>query len=96
VAPSDEYVNYKLLLLLMDNFSPFRSLSNIYAISSGMSCGATSVNLVVLISSFFISVVDRICRSGAIDLICIDSVSALTPRAEIEVSPPPHTFFVLI
>ncbi|KAI3961932.1 hypothetical protein MKW92_044325 [Papaver armeniacum] len=27
---------------------------------------------------------DRMCRSGAIDLICIDSVSALTPRAEIE------------
>lgn len=26
------------------------------------------------------------CRSGAIDLICVDSVSALTPRAEIEVS----------
>jgi len=25
------------------------------------------------------------CRSGAVDLICIDSVSALTPRAEIEV-----------
>ncbi|KAJ8532456.1 hypothetical protein K7X08_012379 [Anisodus acutangulus] len=24
------------------------------------------------------------CRSGAVDLICIDSVSALTPRAEIE------------
>ncbi|KAF6150657.1 hypothetical protein GIB67_022269 [Kingdonia uniflora] len=24
------------------------------------------------------------CRSGAIDLICVDSVSALTPRAEIE------------
>ncbi|KAL8485435.1 hypothetical protein ACS0TY_027654 [Phlomoides rotata] len=28
-------------------------------------------------------VVDRMCRSGAVDLICIDSVSALTPRAEI-------------
>ncbi|XP_078433434.1 recA DNA recombination family protein isoform X2 [Wolffia australiana] len=27
---------------------------------------------------------DRMCRSGAVDLICIDSVSALTPRAEIE------------
>lgn len=27
---------------------------------------------------------DRLCRSGAVDLICIDSVSALTPRAEIE------------
>ncbi|KAF8413473.1 hypothetical protein HHK36_001460 [Tetracentron sinense] len=27
---------------------------------------------------------DRMCRSGAIDLICVDSVSALTPRAEIE------------
>ena len=26
------------------------------------------------------------CRSGAVDLICIDSVSALTPRAEIEVT----------
>jgi len=26
------------------------------------------------------------CRSGAIDLICVDSVSALTPRAEIEVN----------
>lgn len=31
------------------------------------------------------SVADRMCRSGAVDLICIDSVSALTPRAEIEV-----------
>ncbi|ONM07077.1 protein recA isoform X1 [Zea mays] len=31
-----------------------------------------------------ILVADRMCRSGAIDLICIDSVSALTPRAEIE------------
>nr|XP_011469340.1 PREDICTED: DNA repair protein recA homolog 1, chloroplastic isoform X2 [Fragaria vesca subsp. vesca] len=27
---------------------------------------------------------NRMCRSGAIDLICVDSVSALTPRAEIE------------
>ncbi|CAM6091138.1 unnamed protein product [Calypogeia fissa] len=27
---------------------------------------------------------DRMCRSGAVDVICIDSVSALTPRAEIE------------
>lgn len=27
---------------------------------------------------------DRLCRSGAVDIICIDSVSALTPRAEIE------------
>lgn len=35
---------------------------------------------------FSISVADRMCRSGAIDLICVDSVSALTPRAEIEVS----------
>lgn len=35
---------------------------------------------------FVISVADRMCRSGAIDLICVDSVSALTPRAEIEVS----------
>lgn len=33
-----------------------------------------------------VSVADRMCRSGAIDLICVDSVSALTPRAEIEVS----------
>lgn len=33
----------------------------------------------------FVAVADRMCRSGAIDLICIDSVSALTPRAEIEV-----------
>ena len=32
------------------------------------------------------SVADRMCRSGAVDLICVDSVSALTPRAEIEVS----------
>lgn len=31
------------------------------------------------------TVADRMCRSGAVDLICIDSVSALTPRAEIEV-----------
>ncbi|MBA0822755.1 hypothetical protein Goarm_019536, partial [Gossypium armourianum] len=29
-------------------------------------------------------VADRMCRSGAVDLICVDSVSALTPRAEIE------------
>jgi RecA/RadA recombinase len=34
---------------------------------------------------FVIAVADRMCRSGAIDLICVDSVSALTPRAEIEV-----------
>ncbi|CAJ2656990.1 unnamed protein product [Trifolium pratense] len=27
---------------------------------------------------------NRMCRSGAIDLICVDSVSALTPRAEVE------------
>ncbi|XP_028061978.1 protein DEFECTIVE IN MERISTEM SILENCING 3-like isoform X4 [Camellia sinensis] len=27
---------------------------------------------------------DRMCRSGAVDLICVDAVSALTPRAEIE------------
>jgi len=33
----------------------------------------------------FLAVADRMCRSGAVDLICIDSVSALTPRAEIEV-----------
>lgn len=32
-----------------------------------------------------LSVADRMCRSGAVDLICVDSVSALTPRAEIEV-----------
>ncbi|KAJ0963247.1 hypothetical protein J5N97_028369 [Dioscorea zingiberensis] len=31
-----------------------------------------------------LEVADRMCRSGAIDLICVDSVSALTPRAEIE------------
>ncbi|KAF8775123.1 hypothetical protein HU200_004942 [Digitaria exilis] len=31
-----------------------------------------------------LEIADRMCRSGAIDLICIDSVSALTPRAEIE------------
>ncbi|GFP89639.1 DNA repair protein reca homolog 1 chloroplastic [Phtheirospermum japonicum] len=31
-----------------------------------------------------LEIADRICRSGAVDLICIDSVSALTPRAEIE------------
>lgn len=29
-------------------------------------------------------IADRMCRSGAIDLICVDSVFALTPRAEIE------------
>ncbi|KAL8509348.1 hypothetical protein ACS0TY_016524 [Phlomoides rotata] len=28
-------------------------------------------------------VVYRMCRSGAVDLICIDSVSTLTPRAKI-------------
>lgn len=33
------------------------------------------------------------CRSGAIDLICVDSVSALTPRAEIEVT---FFFFLVI
>ncbi|KAL3820944.1 hypothetical protein ACJIZ3_006849 [Penstemon smallii] len=31
-----------------------------------------------------LEIADRLCRSGAVDLICIDSVSALTPRAEIE------------
>ncbi|KAL8487172.1 hypothetical protein ACS0TY_023731 [Phlomoides rotata] len=31
-----------------------------------------------------LEIADRICRSGAVDLICIDSVSALTPPAEIE------------
>ncbi|KAG0467097.1 hypothetical protein HPP92_018677 [Vanilla planifolia] len=31
-----------------------------------------------------LEIADRMCRSGAIDLICVDSVSALTPRAEIE------------
>ena len=34
---------------------------------------------------YHLSVADRMCRSGAVDLICVDSVSALTPRAEIEV-----------
>jgi hypothetical protein len=34
--------------MLMDNFSPFRRLSNISVISSGMSCGASFVNSVVL------------------------------------------------
>lgn len=34
---------------------------------------------------FGLSAADRMCRSGAVDIICIDSVSALTPRAEIEV-----------
>ena len=42
------------------------------------------------------SVADRMCRSGAIDLICIDSVSALTPRAEIEVSLPPSPMFLCL
>eukprot|EP00252_Welwitschia_mirabilis_P003037 TRINITY_DN13090_c0_g1_i1.p1 TRINITY_DN13090_c0_g1~~TRINITY_DN13090_c0_g1_i1.p1 ORF type:complete len:409 (-),score=66.83 TRINITY_DN13090_c0_g1_i1:715-1941(-) len=27
---------------------------------------------------------DRMCRSGAVDLICVDSVAALAPRAEVE------------
>lgn len=31
-----------------------------------------------------LEIADRMCRSGAIDLICVDSVSALTPRAEVE------------
>ncbi|CAH1421250.1 unnamed protein product [Lactuca virosa] len=31
-----------------------------------------------------LEIADRMCRSAAVDLICIDSVSALTPRAEIE------------
>ncbi|CAI0440714.1 unnamed protein product, partial [Linum tenue] len=31
-----------------------------------------------------LEIADRMCRSGAVDLICVDSVSALTPRAEIE------------
>ena len=47
-------------------------------------------NFAILISSTnkamkLFSVADRMCRSCAIDLICVDSVSALTPRAEIEV-----------
>lgn len=52
----------------------------------------------LLMYSYSISVADRMCRSGAVDLICIDSVSALTPRAEIEVSlsPPPHSSFSLV
>ncbi|CAN4102525.1 unnamed protein product [Withania somnifera] len=31
-----------------------------------------------------LEIADRMCRSGAVNLICIDSVSALTPRAEID------------
>ncbi|OAY71809.1 DNA repair protein recA, chloroplastic [Ananas comosus] len=31
-----------------------------------------------------LEIADRMCRSGAIDVICVDSVSALTPRAEVE------------
>ncbi|KAK2971968.1 hypothetical protein RJ640_004988 [Escallonia rubra] len=31
-----------------------------------------------------LEIADRMCRSTAVDLICVDSVSALTPRAEIE------------
>ncbi|KAJ1690015.1 hypothetical protein LUZ63_014170 [Rhynchospora breviuscula] len=31
-----------------------------------------------------LEIADRMCRSGAVDLICVDSVSALTPRAEVE------------
>ncbi|KAI4388017.1 hypothetical protein MLD38_000394 [Melastoma candidum] len=31
-----------------------------------------------------LEIADRMCRSGAVDLICVDSVSALTLRAEIE------------
>lgn len=52
----------------------------------------------LLIYSYSISVADRMCRSGAIDLICIDSVSALTPRAEIEVSfpLPSHSFSLVL
>ncbi|KAL9262136.1 DNA repair protein recA homolog 1, chloroplastic-like protein [Drosera capensis] len=50
--------------------------------------GSTST-LVLLITSYripsFCLIADRMCRSGAIDLICINSVSALTPRAEIEI-----------
>ena len=38
-----------------------------------------------LLTTFSLSAADRMCRSGAVDIICIDSVSALTPRAEIEV-----------
>ncbi|KAI8009047.1 Protein DEFECTIVE IN MERISTEM SILENCING 3 [Camellia lanceoleosa] len=38
------------------------------------------------IKLFVASVADHMCRSGAVDLICVDSVSALTPQAEIEVS----------
>ncbi|CAL5358685.1 unnamed protein product [Camellia sinensis] len=36
------------------------------------------------IKLFVASVADRMCRFGAVDLICVDAVSALTPRAEIE------------
>ncbi|KAL8126583.1 hypothetical protein AgCh_013738 [Apium graveolens] len=33
----------------------------------------------------FLVFADHMCRSGALELICIDSVSALTPQAEIEI-----------
>ncbi|GMH07832.1 hypothetical protein Nepgr_009672 [Nepenthes gracilis] len=31
-----------------------------------------------------LEIADRLCRYGSIDLICADSISALTPHAEIE------------
>ncbi|KAL3503670.1 hypothetical protein ACH5RR_038119 [Cinchona calisaya] len=39
-----------------------------------------------LIEFCVVAIVDRMCRSGAVVLICIDSISALTPRAKIEVA----------
>jgi len=43
---------------------------------------ACETNMLLLLLT---TAADRMCRSGAVDLICVDSVSALTPRAEIEV-----------
>lgn len=58
--------------------------SNLYSLNAAFVWCILLFTLLVK-SMLPLSVADRMCRSGAIDLICIDSVSALTPRAEIEV-----------
>lgn len=64
------------VLLFANNFELVVAQSRIYNL--------LSVDYSLLIS-LPLSAADRMCRSGAVDIIVIDSVSALTPRAEIEV-----------
>lgn len=77
------------MALESNNFSLFTPLEMIFQF---FVLATLSIIMVVLLEFVLstkllsISVADRMCRSGAVDLICIDSVSALTPRAEIEVS----------